>query len=277
MIMSTETILDFDPAGVVAPMPVEAVEPMQVEKPADAEPVEPVEPVPVEPDFDELLERERARLVDAEAELDRVLTETVWDGQGRTVARAEEAVAIARRKIRSLELRRLEALATVAAKREAARRAHVEQVAAEVDGSIAELAERCRVFVESIETAKGALADAAALADQIRLQRRSVRLRCNNGEHAAFEQGRSLPTFGILQLLEKTVAACVIDLAAAFPGAGDAAGITRETTMLARPIPRGFDVPLARVRRGFAIDPGTAMAASGRYGGQRPAGDDDAD
>lgn len=272
--MSTDTILDFDPAGVVAPLPVEVVEVVQVE-PAAPMPVEPVEPV--EPDFAALIERERERLQDAEAELDRILTETVWDGMGKTIARAEEAVTIIKRKIRSLELRRLEALATADARLQAARRAHVEEVAAEVDSSIAELAERLRVLVESIETAKGALRDAAALADKIRLQRRSVRLRANNGEQAAFEEGRSLPTFGLMQLLEKPIAAFCLDLVQAYPGAALHAGISRETVTLARPIPRDFTVPLARVRRGFAIDPAVALRATGKFGGQRPADDGDAD
>ncbi len=246
-----------------------------------AEPAEPAviadKPDDAEPDFAAMLQRAREQLQDAEAELDRILTETVWDGMGKTIARAEEAVAIARRRIRSLELRRQSAADTAEAKREAARRAHVERVAAEVDDTIAELAERCRVFVEAVETARGALADAAGLADKIRLQRRSVRLRANNNELAAFEEGRSLPSFGILQLLEKAVAVNVLDLATAYPGAALHVGITRETTMLARPIPRGFDVPLARVRRGFAIDPDVALRATGKFGGQRPADDGDAD
>lgn len=259
--MTTTSVLDHDPAGAV-PMPAE--EP--ADKPADAA-----------VDYDALIERERERLQDAEAELDRVLTETVWDGMGKTIARAEEAVAIARRRIRSLELRQQQAADTADAQKQAARRQWIEKVAAEVDGSIAELAERLRVFLESIETAKGALGDAAGLADKIRLQRRSVRLRANNGELAAFETGRSLPSFGILQLLEKAIAVNVLDLATAFPGAAEHVGITGNAVILARPIPREFDLPLARVRRGFAIDPDVALQATGRFGGQRPAGDDDAE
>lgn len=254
--MSTDTVLDFDPAGVVAPLPPEPA-------------VAPAEPADDEPDFAALLERERERLADAEARLDEVLLTTVFDGQGRTIEKAEAAVAIARRKIRSLELRRLEALATADAKLEAARRAEVERVAQQVADEIDELAERCRVFLESIETAKSTLADAAALADKIRLQRRSVRLRSNNSELEAFETGRSLPTFGLLQLLEKTVAVNVIDLAQAFPGAAPHVGITGNAVALAKPIPRSFDAPLARVRRGFAIDTDQALRATGKFGGQR--------
>lgn len=260
--MSTDTVLDFDPAGVVAPLPPEPVE-------VEPEPVE-----PVEPDFDALLERERERLADAETRLDEVLLTTVFDGQGRTIEKAEAAVAIARRRIRSLELRRLEALATADAKLEAARRAEVERVAQQVADEIDELSERCRVFLESIETAKSTLADAAALADKIRLQRRSVRLRANNSELEAFEQGRSLPTFGLMQLLEKTIAANILDLAQAFPGAAPHIGITGNAVTLASRNQRGFEVPLARVRRGFAIDPDTALQATGKFGGQRPAGGD---
>ncbi|MFZ1415494.1 MAG: hypothetical protein WAS73_13070 [Defluviicoccus sp.] len=262
----TDSVLDHDPVGVV-PLPVEVVEVVEPE---------PVQVEPVEPDFDALIERERERLADAEAELDRVLLVTVWNGMGRTIEKAEAGVAIARRKIRSLELRRLEALATADAKREAARRKWIEEVAAEVDDTIAELAERCRVFVESVETAQGALRDAAALADRVRLQRRSVRLRCNNGELAAFEQGRSLPSFGLMALLEKTVAVNVLDLATAFPGAAPHIGVTRNAVTLAKPLPRSFDLPLARVRRGFTIDPGTALQATGKFGGQRREDDDDA-
>lgn len=266
--MTTDSVLDHDPAGVVAPLPVEVVDVVEPET---------VEPETVEPDFEALLERERERLADAERRLDEVLLTTVFDGQGRTIEKAEAAVAIARRRIRSLELRRQSAADTAEARKQAARRVWIEEVAAEVDDTIAELSERCRVFVECVETAKSALRDAAAVADKIRLQRRSVRLRANNGELEAFETGRSLPTFGVLQLLEKAVAVNVLDLATAYPGVAVHAGITGNAVTLARPIPRGFEVPLARVRRGFAIDPAVALRATGKFGGQRPAGDDDAD
>lgn len=266
--MSEYDVLAHGDSFPAVPMPAaEPAEPaVAPEKPADAE-----------PDFEALIERERERLQDAEAELDRVLTETVWDGMGKTIARAEEAVAIARRRIRSLELRRQSAADTADAKREAARRQWIEGVAAEVDDTITELAERCRVFVESVETAKGALRDAAALADKVRLQRRSVRLRCNNSELAAFEQGRSLPTFGLMALLEKTIAVNVLDLATAFPGAAPHIGVTRNVVTLTRPLPRDFTAPLARARRGFAIDPDVALRASGKFGGAYQPDDGDAD
>lgn len=261
-----ESVLDFEaqkPAGAVD---VAALAVMPAEPPAA--------PADDGPDYATQLERAQAQLADAETRLDEILTTTVHDGMGRTVEKAELAVTVAQRKIRSLELRKAEAAATKAARKEAARRAEVEKAAAEVETALAEIGERIRVFLESIATARGALHDITALADAVRLARRAANLRAPNAEIAAFEAGTALPTFSLPMLLEKGVAANIVDLAHGLPGVAKALGIDANATAYWRPVARDFEAALARVCREFQVDPAQALSCTGKFGGSRKGADD---
>ncbi len=251
------SVLDFEAQKPVPPVYVE---------PAAETPAAPADDGP---DYAAQLERAQAQLADAETRLDEILTTTVFDGQGKTVEKAELAVTIAQRRLRSLELRKAEALATKTAAKEAARRAEIEKAAAEVETALAEIAERLRVFLESIATARGALHDITALADTVRLARRTANLRAPNAEIAAFERGDALPTYSLLMLLERSVACNLIDVAQAFPGVAKALGLDGETTAYLKPVPRDFEAALAHVQRQFQVDPAQALSCTGKFGGQR--------
>lgn len=256
-----ESILDFEAQKPTDAVDVAALAVMPAEPPAA--------PAADDPDYAAMLERAQAQLADAETRLDEILTTTVHDGMGKTIERAELAVTVAQRKIRSLELRKAEALATKAAEKEAARRAAVEKAAAEVETALAEISERTRVLLESIATAKGALSDISRLADTVRMQRRAANLRAPNAEIMAFERGRALPTFSLPMLLEKGVAANVIDLAHALPGVAKTLGIDADKTMFWRPVARDFEAALARATKEFCVEPAQALICTGKFGGQR--------
>ena len=242
-----------------------------------AEPVEVVEVVEKQDDdavnFEALIARERERLADAETRLDEVLLTTVWDGQGKTIARAEEAVAIARRKIRSLELRRLEALATADAKLEAARRAEVSAVAQQVDDTIAELSERCRAFREGIDAVKGALHDIALACERIRKLRKGVKLRTRNRDIATFEAGGDVTPHPPAALIAAPIATNLRDVARVVDGVAVALGLplVQPVDKTAPPPARDFEVALQRFRKEFLVDPDQALSCTGRWGGGAPA------
>ena len=252
--------LDYDAAGVV-PLPVEPVEVVEVEV------------VEAEIDFEALIERERERLQDAETRLDEVLIGNCWDGMGRTVLKAEEAVAVAKRRIKSLELRQQQAADSAAAKAQAARRAEVSAVAQQVEDAIDELAERTRTFLEGIDAVQGSLHDIALACERIRKLRKGVKLRTRNRDIATFEAGGDVTPHPPAALIAAPIATNLRDVARVVDGVAAALGLplVQPVDKTAPPPARDFEVALQRFRKEFLVDPDQALSCTGRWGGGAPA------